>query len=384
MKTVLYLDHTPFVGGTQLVLVSHFKHLDKSKFAPIVGVSKTALYTGNPPLAQRYSEAGARVVVLPFAKLKTLNPFVFVRFFDSLFSVKKIIKKYKVDLIVTNTERAMYVGSLAGILTRNPVVWWVRDFCYNKLLFKFLQFIPAHIIFVSKSIRNFYLQKTTHSGDSVVYVGSDFDEKLQQVSLEEVENLRQQWGVDKNTTVVGFVGRLVDWKGGMVLLEAVRYFQSLAPNVKTKFVIVGSGKDQEGGIEEKMLCFIKENSLENVVIMAGFREDIPICLKAFDIFVHPVTQPEPFATTVVEAMLAGLPVVGVTIGGDVEILREGDTGFLVPPNDPNALAEKLKELVQNADLCVRAAKTGQKYALEHNTERITTNQVESILNDQTT
>ena len=372
MKKILFIDHTPFLGGAELALVRHLEYLDKDKFKAVVACSETV-----PELVEQFRKAGAKVFVVPFEKLKTFNPQIFLRLLKSTIEVHSIIKKENVDLVVSNTERGMYVGTVAAILGRKKLVWWVRDYEYNRFLFKFLSRFPKKIICVSQSICDYYGGKSASGGKfEVIYVGSDFDKKLKQVSFNDVLRVKEELRLTGAGVVVGYVGRLVRWKGPQVLVEAARKLK--IENCKLKIVVVGTGEGQEGNIEPELRQLVKKYGLEKTVILTGQRKDVPTLMRIFDVFCHTSIEPEPFATVVVEAMMAGIPVIGHPIGGTPEIISDSQTGFLVPPNDPKKLAAVLSHLASDPKMRRGVGEVGRKLVLAKNTEKIVTKQVEKI------
>jgi glycosyltransferase involved in cell wall biosynthesis len=380
-KKILFVDHTPFIGGAELVLIGHIKQLIKLTrkrswsakalaFRAFVACSDSV-----PELIKNYEEAGAEVFVVPFDRLKVFDGRVFWRLFRSVSELSSVIRRHNIDLVVTNTERAMYAGTIAALVSRRPLIWWVRDFEYNRLFFRLLSFVPQKIICVSKVIREFYGGEG-NSKFEVVYVASDFDEKLQGVAESEVAAIKEELGIGDDDFVVGFVGRLVEWKGSQVLLKAAGILR--IENCKLKIVIVGTGEGQEGNIEPQLHQMIKEYDLQNQVALTGQRDDVPVLMNIFDVFCHSSIKPEPFATVVVEAMLAGVPVVGTRIGGTPEVIRDGENGFLVPADDPKALAEVLKRLCKDESLRRRIGAKAKETALAGYTEAIVTRRVEKI------
>ena len=370
MKKILFLDHTPFIGGAELALVRHIEYLDKDKFKSVVACSETV-----PELIEQFREAGAKVFVIPFEQLKIASPMVLKRFVKTLQGLNSCISATKPDLVVTNTERGMYVGTLVAVLRRKPLVWWVRDYEYNRFLFKLLSRFPKKIICVSNDIRNHYSGQG-NSKFEVVYVGSDFDKKLKQVSFNDVLRVKEELGLSGAGLVVGYVGRLVEWKGARVLIEAAR--QLNVKGEKLKVVIVGTGRGQEGDIESELHQLVKRYGLEKGVILTGQRKDVPTLMRIFDVFCHTSIEPEPFATVVIEAMMAGVPVIGHPIGGTPEIISDSRTGFLVPADDPKKLAAVLSHLASDPKMRRRIGEAGRKLVLAKNTEKIVTEQVERI------
>lgn len=366
---ILFIDHTPFTGGAETALARHINHLDKKKFTPLVACSGTV-----PKLIEEFKRAGAEVLVIPFERLKSCNPLVIIRFWRTLQELRSCLGLNGADLVVTNTERAMYAGTLAAVLTRTKIVWWVRDFEYNRFLFRLLSRFPQKIICVSGAIRDYYEGRDNPKFE-IVYVGSDFDHKLKEVSLADVLRVKRELGIQDSDFVVGFVGRLVTWKGATVLVEAARGLKGIKV---LKVVIVGTGKGQKGNIEPELRRMVEERGLQNQVILTGHREDVPVLMKIFDVFCHTSIGPEPFATVVVEAMMAGVPVIGTNIGGTPEIISDRQTGFLVPPSDPQSLAKTLSYLSSERELRRRVGQAAKKLVMEKNTEKFVTSQVENI------
>ncbi len=379
MKKILFLDQTPFVGGAELALVRHIEYLDKRQFGVVAAVSGTV-----PDLVAKLRKAGAKVFVIPFEHLKVLSPVVVVRFWRTLKEVWRILQKEQIDLVVTNTERAMYAGTLTAIWGRKKLIWWVRDFEYNRLLFRLLSVFPQKIICVSKAVRDYYSGEG-NSKFEIVYVGSDFDKKLKEVSFNDVLRVKEELGLTGAGLIVGFVGRLVDWKGPAVLLQAAKRMKNKELRIKgIKFVIVGTGEGQEGNIEPKLRKMVEKYGLQDTVILTGQRNDIPTLMRIFDVFCHISIEPEPFATVIVEAMMAGISVIGHPIGGTPEIISHGQTGFLVPPNDPEKLAAVLSHLASDQKLRRKVGREGKKLVMAKNTEEGVTKQVEKIYRSSVT
>lgn len=100
------------------------------------------------------------------------------------------------------------------------------------------------------------------------------------------------------------------------------------------------------------------------VQLVGFREDVPLWMRSAHVVVHSSTVPEPFGRVIVEAMFAGKPVVATAAGGPLEIVRDGETGILVPPGDPAALAEGIRGLLEAPTLAQAMGRAGRHRAQE--------------------
>ena len=141
------------------------------------------------------------------------------------------------------------------------------------------------------------------------------------VPPEKVAALRQEWGVNDDTFVVGFAGRFVEQKDIPKLLAAFALFQKTAP-CDTRLVLAGRGP-----LEAAMRTCAEKAGIAANVVWAGFREDVPVMMRAFDAFTLTSVH-EGFGLVLVEAMAAARPVVATRSGAIPEVVIDGETGFL--------------------------------------------------------
>ena len=371
-KKVLYLDHTPFAGGAQYVLGAHLKELDKSKFEPIVVCSNQT-----PFLIDLYKSSGAKVVVINFGKLKILSPTAIWRFWKTIQELTKVLKEESPDLVVTNTVRAHITGSLAAHRLRIPVIWIIRDYTFPHFLLRYLLSIPKKILTVSQDLVDYYhlpgLPKT-----EIIYVGSAYEESKKKISPTQVKEVKESLKLLPGEVVIGFVGRLVRWKGASVLIEALRIVAETESAIKA--VIVGGGQNQEDSNELELKNLVKAYGLAKMVTFTGFvpQEKVNVLYQIFDIFVHPSLEPEPFATVVVEAMTVPLSVIGTNIGGTPEIIKDHKNGLLVPPGDPEELAKAILTLIKDKKLREDVAQEAYRSVYPRLSEKVITRKIETI------
>jgi len=161
--------------------------------------------------------------------------------------------------------------------------------------------------------------------------------------------------------VVGVVARLHPQKGHEYLIKAARV---LADKFKDlKIVLVGDGE-----LRAELEQAVVEAGLSETFIFLGFRSDVRDLLSMFDIFVLPSLY-EGLPNVILEAMATNLPVVATSVDGTVELVDDGETGYLVPPRDPGALVAKIGNLLESADLRRQFGRAGRKkveeqYSLE--------------------
>ena len=182
---------------------------------------------------------------------------------------------------------------------------------------------------------------------------SDFDEVDQVL----VKRLRDEWGIQPESYLIGTVGRFVEPKGYIYLLDTLVRLRGQTSEVKA--LLVGGGALRPA-MEEKAEAL----GLSDSVIFTGIRRDVPEILALLDVFVLPSLW-EGLPIALLEAMAAGLPVVATRVGGVPEVVVDGVTGLLVPPRDPGALSEAVLTLLQAPDLRRKMGQAGQERVREH-------------------
>jgi sugar transferase (PEP-CTERM/EpsH1 system associated) len=155
--------------------------------------------------------------------------------------------------------------------------------------------------------------------------------------------LPAQWQQLGGILVAGTVGRLTPVKDQQNLLRAFAQLRESDPGLidHLRLIIVG-----DGPLYSQLKQLIEQLALQDVVWLAGDRQDVPDLLQAMDVFVLP-SLGEGISNTVLEAMASGLPVIATAVGGNVELVEEGCNGRLVPVGDHLALAAALATLFKN-------------------------------------
>ena len=128
--------------------------------------------------------------------------------------------------------------------------------------------------------------------------------------------------------------------------------------------VVGGVPAGDHDYETALHSLAADLGIADRLVFTGYRADLPDILKVLDVVVHASVQPEPFGRVIVEAMAMGRPVVASNAGGPTEIIDDGQTGFLVPPNDDEALATRIVELLQDPTMAERIGEAGRRAAVE--------------------
>jgi glycosyltransferase involved in cell wall biosynthesis len=167
--------------------------------------------------------------------------------------------------------------------------------------------------------------------------------------------VRDELGLE--APLVGLVANVRGSKGHLYFLEAAR--EVLGRRADVRFLIVGAGV----GFDDVRRT-VHEMGLEREVLMLGFRRDIPQVLAALDVLALPSIKSEATSQVILQALATGTPVVATTVGGSPEIVRDGETGRLVPPADSHALARAILDLLADPDAARTMARAGQAIVRE--------------------
>ncbi|MDF1553202.1 MAG: glycosyltransferase family 4 protein [Deferrisomatales bacterium] len=204
---------------------------------------------------------------------------------------------------------------------------------------------PARWIAISTAIRDILIRTGVAAGRvRVVPSGVDPDRPRPGTGA----RVRAEWGIGSHETLVGNIAHLADHKGQRYLVEAIPRVLERHPGVR--FAIVG-----EGELEVDLKARGTRLALGDRLLFPGFRRDVEAVMDALDLFVLP-SHMEGLGTIVLDAMMAGKPVVATRTGGVPDVVEDGVTGLLVPPRDPAALADALcRALADPAGAALRAA-----------------------------
>jgi glycosyltransferase involved in cell wall biosynthesis len=161
--------------------------------------------------------------------------------------------------------------------------------------------------------------------------------------------------------LLGVFSRLARWKGQHVILRA------LAELPGVNCIIVGDALFGEDAYAAELKKMVAEFGLGDRVRFLGQRSDVPRLMRAVDVMLHPSIDPEPFGRTLVEAMLAGVPVIATNAGAAPDILDQGRAGILIAPNDPEALAKAVRHvLAGTVDLAEQLTYAGTRARTHYN------------------
>jgi glycosyltransferase involved in cell wall biosynthesis len=171
---------------------------------------------------------------------------------------------------------------------------------------------------------------------------------------------------------------LVPDKGVHTAIEALGWLKKNDSAHRVELTVLGDGHPDYKKLLEQQA---RDLDIADRVHFSGkvAREDIPERLTHHDVFLFTSVWPEPFGRTIVEAMMAGLVVIGSDVGGSREIFQHYDQGMLFQPEDAQALADRITRLLSDPDLCRRLIDSGRRLAFDRFTIRQMTDGIETFL-----
>jgi sugar transferase (PEP-CTERM/EpsH1 system associated) len=198
---------------------------------------------------------------------------------------------------------------------------------------KILDIAVDHYVVVSQDLEQWLQNMVMVASEKVSQIYNGVDTEIFHSNTQKGREVLPDRFASLDQVVIGTVGRLQYVKDQATLIRGIASLVKMDPAIvdKIRVVIVG-----DGSFKKELEQLVRESYLTDIVWMAGARNDIPRLLQGMDIFVLP-SEAEGISNTILEAMATGLPVIATRVGGNAELVVEGETGLLVPPKDPQAL-----------------------------------------------
>lgn len=352
-RRVLFLAWAPFFSGAERALVLTARHLDPARYVPHVVLGTD----GDTAAAIREAQIPCEVQHLAY--LDRRHPISWVK---SIAGLMRIARQVRPALIHANDVPSFQAGGYVARWLGIPAVTHVR-FPDNDAGFSwFLRPGFSQALFVSKYLRDdaFAASPTLFSDrSSVLYDGVVLPAPI---GDPERLSLRRELGLPDASPVVALTGQVSEVKGIWDFIEAARLL--VARETTATFAVLGDDLKGRGALREAMERRVADLGIAPHFRFLGFRSDAPRLIPAFDIVTVP-SHVEPLGYATLEAMAASRPVVGCRVGGIPEMVVDGETGLLVPPRNPGALAEAVEALLVAPDLAHAYGRAARARAEAH-------------------
>lgn len=346
-RKVLFVHTTSEVGGSDVSLAHLVERLDPARFRAVVALPS------HGPLVARLEAAGAEVAVLPrMRKLTSRKGKAGLAAFAAGYplgvaSLAALIRRTKSDLVHTNTIHNLY-GWAAARLTRRPHVWHVREIVWQSAALRRVERALAlgfssRVIVTSAAVGRMF-ERGGAMPPRVVTIANGVD--TGRFTPGTSDRVRADFSIPASSPIVGAAARLDVWKGFEDFIDAAAIVHRARPDVR--FVIAGGAIEGLETYERDLRARAAARGLDRALIFTGWKygpAEMPEFFRSIDVFVLPSREPEPFGLVVLEAMASARPVIATAHGGPLEIVVDGETGALVPPGRPEALATAVSALI---------------------------------------
>jgi glycosyltransferase involved in cell wall biosynthesis len=262
--------------------------------------------------------------------------------FDELRRIAGLCRERRVDVLHTHMTRAHNFGVCLRRLSHIPCV----ATAHSHIIQPHWMF-NDHVVAVSDATRRFQRRRNLVREKRIetIYGFMDYP-RFAGVSCEAAAQIRQEWGLDAQTPLLGIIGDIIPRKGQLHLIRALPLILASCPDVH--LAIIGEPKR---GVEyfHKVRAEAERLGVNDHILWVGHRNDVPHILSALDVYVL-ASLDEMFPVAVLEAMAAGRAIVATRVGGVPECVQNRETALLVPPEDPDALAQAILALLTNPQM----------------------------------
>jgi glycosyltransferase involved in cell wall biosynthesis len=273
------------------------------------------------------------------------------------FRFRRLLREEEPDLVHLHSRRGAdtlgaLTARLAGVpsvLSRrvdNPEPGWSLAAKYR---------LYEAVITISSAIREVLVEQGVPEG-RIRTVHSALDPAPFQAPCEQAA-FRGEFGLPAEGPVVGMAAQFIPRKGHHVLLDAIP--EVLSQHPLTSFLLFG-----QGPLLEEVFHRLEKEGLQDRVYLPGFRDDLPRILPCLDLLVHPAIR-EGLGIILLQASASGIPIVATRAGGIPEAVADGETGILVPPEDPGALARAISQLLSNPHRATAMGEAGRRRVRDH-------------------
>ncbi|MEW6368648.1 MAG: glycosyltransferase family 4 protein [Acidobacteriota bacterium] len=316
--------------------------------------------------------------------------------FSKIRRASRLLRALRADVVHYHLYGSILMGRLAAWLADAPLRFSMipGTFYLEAPILGDLEagtaWADTRVIATCEKTRELYIERgTPASRMEVIYYG--LDEDRFDPAATSGDTVRRELGIGDDVPVVGLVAHfypplrnafltpphLLDRgvKGHDVLFRAIPLVLKECP--AAKFLLVGRGWGPEGeAYEQRLRATALALGIDRAVLFTGERNDVPAMLAMFDVALQ-VSLCENLGGSI-EALMMGRPLIATRVGGLVDSVKHGQTGLLVPPNDPEALADAIIRLLKDRDLAERLGSNGRRFMLERFTVRRTVDDLEEL------
>jgi len=360
---IAYAIKSMEVGGSQTHLTHVLRLLDRDRFDPVL-----YCLTGEGVLMDQ-----VRALGVPIVSPGVGAAFKGTGFMRRVAELSRSLRDHRVGIVHNYLLRANLVGSVSARLARVPIVLCSKRGCHERRGFELISAKIGNALADCVTVNADAVREFVHANegcprDKMVVIPSGVDtDRFQPLPP---ADFKAQIGVPADRRVVGIITRMRVRKGVEEFIRAMGETRAVHPNAHA--VIVG-----EVALDDALTQLVSELGLGDHLTLLGRRNDIPQVLSAFDVFVLS-SHDEGMSNAILEAMAMEKPVVATDVGGTGEVVQHGQSGVLVPPKDPHALAVAITDILGQPQRAAAMGGLGRRIVVDRFSARSMVRQMEHL------
>ena len=354
--TIVYVVNSSILGGGNKVLLDIALNLNRKNFSPCFICPATGTFTNE------LDKHGIPFEIIDKDILHGKKGHVF---FITMERIAKWFFKRKSLILHINGLVSYHTLSFAAKACNIPTVCHLHFPVDSVEYIKWATTVPPNVIvpcnqYLSKEVEPLFKQVIPNV--DIIPVSNAVDIRRYNLTNFDPYNFKKELGILNGKTIITIIGHVSEVKGHKYFLELIAGIKDNYPDILG--LIVGEDKSPNKEYQKKMDSYVKELCIEDYVKFLGFRKDIPEILAITDILVQPSLE-EGLPLTILEAMAAGKAIITTPVGGVPEVIKDNETGLLVPIKDSKRLIEKVKLLLENSKRRLQLGKKAQKFIEEN-------------------
>lgn len=363
---VVELKKSWVVAGPESLIISLSKKINKELFNPLIvtfGLPKT---TAEPTLYQAAKSLNLDAIDLPIRS--KFNPLI-------IFKILNLIKKYDISIIHTHDFKSNLIGFIAHLFYRKPIIATIHGRIATPFRVKVYEAFDSllirlfdKIVVGSNDLKNKLINNWKINPQKIALIHNSVDISRFNLPLPS-KQIREEFNIKEEEIVITTIGQLKKEKGVDYLLRA-------APKViekvkEVKFLICG-----EGAYKEELIKITKKLGIIEKVIFTGFYKDLNQVLGVSNIFITPSLM-ESLPIVVLEAMCAGLPIIGTDVG-DISFCINEKNGLLIKPGSSEEIFNALIKLLGKKERLKEMGKESINLVKERFSDEVMVKKMEDI------
>ena len=355
---IFIAESSTAVGGQELAVILHAEGLLKR------GHDLRLLLEPQSPIANMAMDKQLPVILMTMRKS---------RYPAAILSLRALLTHHRPAILQVNSSRDSWIGAMAARLVRpRPKLLRIRHISaplnrnlMTRILYRHL--FDMVVVTGGDKTRRELVERDGLAAHRVAAFPIGLDVEYFRPAPPD-RDLRLEFALPKGHLLVGLISYLRSYKGHEYFIEAARIISAQRDDVT--FIIAGEGPE-----EQAIRTRIERLGLSSKIRLLGFRDDLLNVFRSCDVFASPSVEGDTIPQVLMQALAVGIPVVSTTVGSIPDVVIEGKTGFVVPPRDAGALAERIARLLDDATLRTRMGIEGRSlvqrsYSLEKMLDRM--------------